>query len=244
MKILIIPIEKNYNSINEEIIEFESNSPSEIFKKTDSIENGKSYSIEVYKKHNDFLFFELDVTKSKVYYLIAEEQIQIVIRETPHKKVIELVNIYINKLGSQNIEKYFLTYLNEEKKREKEKYENWRRIYPSKRKKEQKRRIQNILVSILITLIIFYIANLFWTDEARFFAKKTMVKNGIVVNTKFKQRGNAGVYQRVDYEFKHEGKNYKTYFWANRITGQKHIGDSIMIKFEVNNPSNSKYFSK
>ena len=125
-----------------------------------------------------------------------------------------------------------------------ENYNKWKKKHLISKKKERKSNFLKTILTIIISFIIFYVIFLTWTDEARFFARKTTIKKGIVLNTKFKQRGKAGVYQRVDYRFIHNGKNYETYFWANRITGQKHIGDSIKIKFEVNNPSNSKYFSK
>mgnify|MGYP000014662893 CR=1 FL=1 len=125
-----------------------------------------------------------------------------------------------------------------------ENYNKWKKRYLISKKKDRKNNFQKTILAIIISFIIFYIVFLVWNDEARFFARKTMVKNGIVVNTKFKQRGKAGVYQIVNYRFVYDGKSYEAYFWANRITGQKHIGDSIKIKFEVNNPSNSKYFSK
>ena len=123
-------------------------------------------------------------------------------------------------------------------------YNKWKESFLISRKKNKKENFQKTIIAVIISLSLFYVIFLFWNDEARFFGRKTIVKNGIVINTKFKQRGKAGVYQRVDYKFVYNGESYKTYFWSNKLIGQKHIGDSIKIKFEVNNPSNSKYFSK
>jgi hypothetical protein len=126
----------------------------------------------------------------------------------------------------------------------KENYNKWKKKYLISNKKDRKNNFQNTIIGIIISFILFYLFFLFWNDEARFFARKTTIKKGIVLNTKFKQRGKAGVYQRVDYRFIYDGKSYETYFWANKITGKKHKGDSIKIKFEINNPKNSKYLSK
>lgn len=68
------------------------------------------------------------------------------------------------------------------------------------------------------------------------------MKKGIITNTEFRQRGAAGFYQKVDYRVIYKGKIYETWFWANKLTGQKYKGDSIYIKFEVNNPNNSSIF--
>lgn len=120
-------------------------------------------------------------------------------------------------------------------------YSEWKKNYQISRQKERKSNLIKITIAIIITAIFFYTIHLIWNDELRFVGKKTHTTKAIVTKTKFKQRGNAGYYQRVDYRFNFDGKNYETYFWANRITGQKHIGDSIDIKFEIKNPNNSKF---
>jgi hypothetical protein len=121
---------------------------------------------------------------------------------------------------------------------------NWKEKYHLSRKRERKINFIKTGIGLLVSLLLFYIVSLVWNDEARFFGRKVDVKKGVITNTEFKQRGRAGYYQKVDYQIIHKGEIYETYFWANKRIGQKYKGDSIYIKFEVNNPNNSKYFSK
>jgi len=123
-------------------------------------------------------------------------------------------------------------------------YLKWKNNYEISRIKDRKSNIIKIISAIIIALILYYTFFLFWNDEARFFGRKTIVKKGIIIETKFIQRGSAGYYQKADYKFTFEGNSYQTYFWGTKITGEQFVGDSIKIKFEVNNPKNSKYISK
>ena len=101
----------------------------------------------------------------------------------------------------------------------------------------------NILISILISVLLFYIISLFWNDEVRFFGRKTATEKAVITNTKFKQRGRSGYYQKVSYKFIYNEKVYETYFWANKFIGEQFVGDSINVKFQVSDPTNSKYIS-
>ncbi len=127
---------------------------------------------------------------------------------------------------------------------EKKNYARWKRQYSIARKKERKTTITKNIIAILCCFLIFYVISLFWNDEIRFWGRKTEINKGVITHTEFKFSGGArGYYQKVTYQFIYKQKIYKTYFWANKFVDKQFVGDSIYIKFEVNNPNNSKYLS-
>lgn len=244
MRLLILPFDEQAELIESEILELESSSVDEIKSNLKSIMKGRLYQIEIYKKVTDNLQVQLGDIGAMIALAYDKERFGEHIEENPFEKVMNLMEQYLEKDGGSNLRKHYIEKEEERKRLEKEKYEKWKKTYDAKADKRKALPYYRIGIAVVITGVLFYFLTLLWTGDLTFLFKSTDIKKGVVTNVSLVNVPGGGYHQRVTYEFTFDGETYKNYFTADRFTGAQRVGDSIFVKFDMNNPHTSKYESK
>lgn len=241
MRLIIIPIDKNFEAEEEGIVEIETNSEEEIIQTLSSIIKGKSYSIETYKNLNDFLIFHIDIEKGVSFYLKDKQEYKYMFNDSAYENTINFIKTYVQPGGSQILKQLFLKHNEKIKKKEKEKFNTWKVKYQNNLKKEKKKNTIKYALFFTVFGVISFIIYLVFINELRFIGRENMYKNGVIINTQFRHMGSGYYTQTVFYEFTYQGKKYSNSFEAGKRLGKQFEGDSIMVKFRKSNPEISKY---
>lgn len=243
MRLLILPFDDKFQVIESDIYELESSSKEEVLKSLNLVIKGKSYQIEVYKNIHDSLFFQLDEEILISAFNYNKKEYHKGVNISAYETMIEIINIYLSENGSQMIRDDFQKEEEIRKTKEKEKYEKWKEKYILTQERDKKTNIKKVGIALGATLILFLFGKLIWDDELRFIGRQTEIKKGVITEIRLMPvRGNK-YYQRVTYEFTFDGKTYKNYFTADKYTGMQYEQDSVLIKFDTNNPDRSKFIS-
>ncbi|MEK6153979.1 hypothetical protein WIW50_11990 [Flavobacteriaceae bacterium 3-367] len=116
------------------------------------------------------------------------------------------------------------------------KIDEWRIRYAAFRKAERRKTI----LATCIVVIGFVIAYYWWTDDLKFFGRKTAYVSGVVTNERMVHWGRGNYYQEATCDYMVEGKKYTTDFeiWKNRLLVR--VGDSVVLKIALSNPKISR----
>lgn len=105
------------------------------------------------------------------------------------------------------------------------------------RKENLKRAIKNILINLFIVCFGF-VAYTLMTGDFMLFVKKTKIIKAEIVNVKKSHWGKGAYRYIMTYEFSHDNEIYQGDYDLWRKIDKK--GDSVFIKYVVNNPKINK----
>ena len=124
--------------------------------------------------------------------------------------------------------------------RKKKKYDQWKKSYEIRRKKERYDFLKPLSITFLIVLIIAGVTYGLYSGEYKFIAQKTETVNGIIYQPERIHLGKGVYAQKIKYTYRFNNKDY----FGSKIlyisTGEKKKGDSLKLKISKSNPQRNK----
>lgn len=240
MRLLIIPFDDDLKPIEADVFELETQSKEEILSNLKQLMKDHPYQVEIYKNINEQFMVQMGNVATMAYLYQDKKQFSEQFDKYPFEIAIEMISTYVEEDGGNQILQKIKAVKSKRKAEEKLKYEQWKVSYAETQKLEKKSFKKRGLVVVLVIAILFTFAYLIWTDELRFIGRETKTINAEITRAKAHMRGGRALNQRVTYEFTHEGKVYKGYFWSNTSTGWQEVGDYIPVKYRTGSPTVSK----
>jgi hypothetical protein len=245
MRLIIIPFDDKMNAIDSETLELANCTKKEIKEQLKAVMKGKLYQIEIYKSLNDSLFIQLDsdsISSTIIFLNYNKKEYTEEVKEHGYENAMTTINEYLEEDGGERVSRYFTEKEEERKRLEKEKFEKWKKTYDPNVDRRDKIPYKWLVLVIIAISLFSYTVYLMWSGEIRFIGKSTQETKAVVTQVKLVPV-KGGYYQRVTYEFIIDNKTYKNYYTADKFIGIQHKGDSILVKFDLKNPSISKYIS-
>lgn len=242
MRFILIPFDDKMNAVDSETLEIASSTKEEIKNHLKTVMKGKLYQIEIYKNLEDSLFIQLDSDDlgTIVFLNYNKSEYTEEITDNGYETVMTIISDYLEEDGGKRISSYFIERKEERKRIEKEKFEKWKKTYDPKTDRIDKIHYKKLALLVAGIFLLGYTIYLMWSGEIRFIGKDTEHTKAVITKIKLVPvRG--GYHQRVTYKFTINGNVFKNYFTADKFTGMQYVGDSIPIKFVVNDPTISKF---
>lgn len=230
-----------YSYQEDKYYEYNSKTVSKIFEKKNSLNFNCSFELSISKESNSIHIFK----NEKIYHLNLIEfqensQERIGIRIDNLETLNKFIDTYINELDCRVTKNSIEEYHSLEKKREKEKFDNWKVKYQKKRKKEKYNSLKPIFATLLIITLLgvsFY----YWSsEEYKFIFSKTNFIKAEIVETKMVHAGSGYYYQKLTYQYEFNNKKFKGEKTIGRSVGVRDIGDFIKLKISIKNPERNK----